>query len=142
MKGSYLPLIVLACLHPAALLADGIKGARGSYRGVWAGERMPCTDPDSRLHLYGAAHVRHPAIRDDDTGLACEVTRIEGRRPDWTLHLRCTTFGIGQKPVRLDATQTLALREGGTRLAVDMKAKRGDVAWSDVLLRCRPVRAR
>lgn len=141
MRAAHLALAMLAPLCPGIRLADASE-ARWGYRGVWAGERMLCDAPDAQLHVYGLTHLRHPVLYEGDAGYACKIVSIEGRRPVWALRLKCTTFGIGHSPRQLDATQTLTLLEGGTKLAVDMKAKHGGVAWSDELLRCRSLNQR
>lgn len=141
MRAVQLALAMLAVPCLGTSEGDASEG-RWGYRGVWAGERMHCDGPDSKLHVYGRKSVRHPAIYEDDTAYACRIIRIDGRRPVWTLQLRCTTSGIGQRPRRLNLTQTLTLRDGGTRLAVMRRSTPEDNTWSEELFRCRALRHR
>lgn len=143
-----LMLLSFLPIHASPLMADGARDIRRSYFGMWAGERMMCEWPAGKrhvsreLHVYGPHGTRHPAVFQDSPSYACKVLKVQGRWPQWTLELSCTSFGVDNRSETLRASQMLTLLEGGNVLRMQMISQRGDELWADDLHWCRPLRTR
>lgn len=115
-------MVALVTLHTATVRADAppMMLTPAGLIGVWAGERMSCAAPRSRLHVFRRERTFHPRIFDDVPAHACKVLSVRGRTPEYRLHLRCRAFGRRGSHRERPVLQTAQLSEGGMRLEIGM----------------------
>ena len=103
--------IALACWLLAAISpgAEAWASQRGSYLGVWAGERMNCDWPAARLHRWQSGRMRSPAQYQDSTAEDCVIRARRGASHEWVFELQCRSSGRTEPTLHYRATRSVTL---------------------------------
>lgn len=130
--------VAITCL--VLLLPCGAIAQPRDYRGLWAGERMHCDWPATRLHRLDAQRMHSPAQYEDSMTEDCRVQRRRGASPEWVFELQCRATGRTEPSRDYPATRTLTLLDPG-RLRVVTLAGRGNALEVDEWVLCRRLAA-
>jgi hypothetical protein len=110
----FLPVLLLA----QSALADNPRGLANTYRGGWADEGINCKGPAELLWFFGQRKTAYSLEAPFEPHFLCRILKVEGKAPDWNLHLSCHPSGARNQKSRQTITQIMHLHEQGRRLKV------------------------